>query len=122
MTKSFYPHFLCTITMLLALSACVASVIPPSVPISATATTQPTNTQAPTPTEDLAAQKQKISDEIARDDAEYNKLVEQEKLSGTFEVQHNSESGQDFILFTGESAKKIQAAYQNLLNQTKNLD
>ena len=119
MIKLFYKKLYCVTTITLFLYACGTSIITPPAQSAATTTAQPTNTPAPTPTEDLAAQKQKILDEIVQDDAEYNKLVEQEKLSGTFDTQHNSENGQDFIIFTSESAKKIQAAYQNLLNQTK---
>src|SRR5258706_3972292 len=117
MKKLFYPHFLCVIIMPLILSACVASVTPVSVPISATATAQPTSTQSPTPTEDAAVQKQKIEDEVARDIADFNQLVEQEKLLGNIETSHNNETGQDSFTFTGESDKKIRAAHDNLIRQ-----
>jgi len=106
-----------TILSSIILSSCVASVMPPSAPISATATAQPTNTQAPTPTEDLATQKQKIWDEISHDVIEFNQLVEQEKSLGNIETSHDSETGQDFFRFTGESNEKIRTAYENLMGQ-----
>lgn len=109
--------YIFTILLSIILSSCVASVIPSSAPISVTATAQPTNTQAPTPTEDLATQKQKIWDEISRDVVEFNQLVEQEKSLGNIETSHDSETGQDFFRFTGESAEKIRTAYENLMGQ-----
>jgi len=119
LTRFSVKNLLYVIIILLPiiLSACVASVTPSSAPISATATAQLTSTQAPTPIDDLATQKQKILDEVSREVADYNQLVEQEKLLGNIENRHNSETGQDFFVFTGESNKKIRAAYENLVNR-----
>lgn len=111
------------IVLSIILSSCVASAIPPSSSITATATAtiQPTDTQAPAPTEDLATQRQKIWDEVVREVTEFNQLVEQEKLLGNVETSHNNETGQDFFTFTGESDKKIRAAHDHLINQINNL-
>lgn len=117
LTKSLLYVF--TISLSIILLACHTSVISPSLAISATATStiQPTNTQAPTPTEDLTTQKQKIWDEVVRMVNEFNQLVEQEKLLGNIETSHNNETGQDFFTFTGESDKKIRVSHDNLINQ-----
>lgn len=111
--------YVSTILLSIILWACTASVIPPAAPISATAifTIQPTNTYAPTPTEDLATQKQKIWDEVVRDVNEFNQLVEQEKSLGHIETWHNDVSGEDFFHFTGESDQKIRAAHDHLVKQ-----
>jgi hypothetical protein len=107
-------------TMLsIILSACAAPVVSPTAlgPTIVTTTIQPTNTQAPTPTEDLATQRQKIWDEVVRNVNAFNQLVEQEKLLGQVETTHNDETGQDFFAFTGESDKKIRAAHDNLIKE-----
>lgn len=111
--------YVSTILLSIILSACTASVIPAAVPISATAifTIQPTNTQAPTPTEDLATQKQIIWDEVVRDVNAFNQLVEQEKSLGHIETSHNTVTGEDFFYFTGESDQKIRAAHDHLIKQ-----
>lgn len=111
--------YVSTILLSIILSACTASVIPAAVPISATAifTIQPTNTQAPTPTEDLATQKQKIWDEVVRDVNAFNQLVEQEQSLGHIETSHNNVTGEDFFYFTGESDQKIRAAHDHLIKQ-----
>src|SRR6266496_745830 len=111
--------YIFTISLSIILSACVASAVSPSDPISATATAtiQPTSTQSSTPTEDLATQRQKIWDEVSHDVAEFNQFVEQEKLLGNVETSPNNETGQDFFTFTGESDQKIRAAHDNLINQ-----
>src|SRR5258706_3374233 len=114
--------FIFIILLSIILSACVASAIPISVPISATATVQPTSTQAPTPTEDLATQRQEIWDEFLHDAAAYNKLVEQEKLLWKIQTSHNSETGRDTCTYTGASDKKIRAAYNELISKLQALD
>ena len=111
-------------TMLsIILSACAAPVVSPTAlgPTIVTTTIQPTNTQAPTPTEDLAAQRQNIWDEVVRNVNAFNQLVEQEKLLGQVETTHNDETGQDFFAFMGESDKKIRAAHDHLINQIHEL-
>lgn len=101
-----------------AISACSASPSPLASPTSTTtATITAQSGPVPTPTEDWAAQKQKISDEASRKVEEFNQLVEQEKLLGNIETSHNSETGQDFFTFTGESDIKIRAAHKNLISQ-----
>lgn len=109
--------------MSIILSACTASLTPPSAPISATAiyTIQPTDTQVPAPAIDLTTQRQEIWDEVVRNVNAFNQLVEEEKLVGQVEITHNNETGQDFFAFTGESDKKIRAAYDNLIKEIDRL-
>src|SRR5689334_5720841 len=102
-------QYISTILLSIILSACAASVKPPAATVSVTAvyTIQPTNTQAPAPTEDLATQRQKIWDEVVREVNAFNQLMEQEKLLGQVVTSHNNVTGEDFFIFTGESDQKI---------------
>lgn len=110
-----------TLFLSFALSACSESTtVSPSF-IVATVQSASIQLPAPTPTEDLAAQKQKISDEASRKIEKFNQLVEQEKLLGNIETSHNGETGQDFFIFTGESDTKIRAAHENLISQLEML-
>ena len=106
-----------TLFLSFTLSACFASTTTPPPSITVTTTVQSTSTQLPTPTEDLATQKQKIWDDVSREVAEFNQMVEQEKSLGNIETSHDSETGQDFFRFTGESDVKIRAAHENLMSQ-----
>lgn len=100
------------------LIACFTSPVTPISTIAPTSTIHASGTQILMPTEeDIAARKQKIWDEVSRDIADFNQLVEQEKLLGNIETSHNSETGQEIFRFTGESDSKIRAAHKNLFDR-----
>ena len=108
------------LTMLwIIISACAAPVASPAAPgpTIVAAAIQPTNIQAPTPTEDLATQKQKIWDEVIRDVNAFNQLVGEEKPLDHIETSHNDVTGEDFFYFTGESDQNIRAAHDHLVKQ-----
>jgi hypothetical protein len=105
------------------LSACATSVTTSAVPepTIVTAAVQQTITQAPTPTQDLETQRQKIWDQVILDVSEFNQLVEREKLLGEVENTHNDQTGEDFFTFIGESDKKIRTAHDHLIDRIHEL-
>jgi hypothetical protein len=120
-TKSL--AFIFGLVSVISIPACMTSTTPATAPVTTPSNTiQPTNTQNPTSTEDLAAQKQNILDQAAQDIADFNLLVEQEKLLGNIEISQNSQTSESFFRFTGESDKKIRAAHDNLIYQIGILD
>lgn len=106
-----------TVLLSIALSACFVSTTDgPSLSVS-TATVSPTSTQSPASIDYRAAQKQELLSEASRAIAEYNELVEQEKLLGNINILHNSDTGLDAFVFTGESDKKVRKAHENLFDR-----
>lgn len=109
-------HFI-SILSTVTLSACFASTTDLHPSVTSTATTSPIIVWSPNSINDRVAQKQKLLSDVSREIAEYNELVEQEKLLGNINTVQNNDTRQDTFFFIGESDKKVRAAYENLEKQ-----